>query len=116
MVVPVFLHLAAITVLMQIAHQAGVVVLILARDAEVGVRSATEFAEEVGCATREEPEARLAVLVSLMRHGLHVAVRAFDAEHAGADLVELLPELLIGCFFGLAGVAHDRWLLELGIV
>ena len=71
---PVLFDLAAIAVLGEVAHQACVVILVLADDAEMRVRPGTDFLEQIARARREEPETRGAVLVGHVSHRLHVAM------------------------------------------
>ena len=47
MIVPVFIDLAAVGRLVEIAHQAGVIVLVLADEAEVRMGAGAEFPEQI---------------------------------------------------------------------
>ena len=89
-----FVDQGAVTAFIEASPEAGVTVAILATPADVGLSTAVKFSKQTSRAASEEPESRPAILLGQVCRRLHVTARALDAEHAGAHLIELFPELL----------------------
>jgi hypothetical protein len=100
---------AAVELLADRAGQAGVEVLGLGNYGKMGLGAGAQGLDEVAVALGEEPEAA-AGLVDLLGHRLEVLAGVFDAEHAGVNGLELLPEQGFGIVAGEVEVGHRGFL------
>lgn len=87
--------------------KAGVIVVILADDTEVRTAAGLDGAHDIGIGLGVEPDG-VGGGIGMRRHRLHVHIQSGNSEHAGMNIVDLIPELTCWMFLRLAETCHGR--------